>query len=60
MLEKSEKTNFPILQLIWKGLKDPSVFCKAFKTDTDNELGRFLESFSKVKEKNKLKEACAV
>lgn len=36
------------------------MFCKALKTDTDNELGRFLESFNIVKVKNKLKEACAV
>jgi len=32
------------------------VFHKAFKTDTDNELGRFLESFIIVKEKTKLNE----
>lgn len=60
MLETTEKTNFTILQFIWKEFRHLSVFCKSFQTDTDNELGRFLESFTIVKEKNKLKEACAV
>lgn len=32
------------------------MFHKAFKTDTDNELGSFLESFIIAEEKNKLQE----
>lgn len=55
-MEETRKANFPVIELIWKELRKLSVFRKAFKTNTSNELGSFLESFNIVKEKNKWRE----